>query len=135
MGKPFSYNKKEKLKSRKVLEQLFNTGRSFTVFPLKILYLQPGEKRGFDIKTGVGVSARNFKKAVQRNYIKRLLREVYRTEKTPLYQFLLEREKHLAVFILYIDKALPAYATIKQKMPVALKRLINELNEAVTKNT
>ncbi len=135
MSKPFSYNKQEKLKSRKLLERLFSKGRSFSIFPLKVFYLQPEEKLDFYIKIGVGVSARNFKKATQRNHVKRLLREAYRTEKTPLHQFLREQNKQAAVFILYIDKGEPVFATIKEKMPAALKRLIKELNENSIKNT
>ena len=135
MSKPFSYSKEEKLKSRKLLEQLFSKGRSINIFPLKVFYLQPPEKLDFYIKTGVGVSGRNFKKAVQRNQIKRLLREAYRTEKTALHAFLKEQGKQVAVFILYIDKAAPVFATIKEKMPIALKRLMNELNENTGKNT
>ncbi|HWB24952.1 MAG TPA: ribonuclease P protein component [Chitinophagaceae bacterium] len=134
MSKPFSYNKKEKLKSRKLLEQLFEGGRSFTAFPLKVFYITPGTKLDFYIKAGVGVSGRNFKKAVQRNHIKRLLREAYRTEKAILHQFLQEKDMQAAIFILYVDKALPVYSNIKAKMPLVLKRLINELNEIAVKN-
>lgn len=135
MAKPFSYNKQEKLKSRKLLEQIFREGKTITVFPLKLFYLQPAEKLDFYVKTGVGVSGRNFKKAVQRNHIKRLLREAYRTEKTLLHNFLQQQNTQAVVFILYIDKTLPVFATIKNKMPVALKRLVNALNETVVKNT
>jgi len=135
LSKPFSYNKQEKLKSRKLIEQLFKEGRTFTVFPLKVFYLVPAEKLDFYVKTGVGTSSRNFKKATQRNFVKRVLREAYRTEKTPLHEFLQLKNKQAAVFILYIDKAQPVFSTIKAKMPVAIKRLIHELNEAVSKNT
>ena len=135
MSKPFSYNKQEKLKSRKLLEQLFSKGRSFNVFPLKVFYMLPAEKLDFYIKMGVGVSGRNFKKATQRNRVKRLLREAYRTEKTGLHQFLQEQNMQAAAFVLYIDKAEPVFATIKEKMPIALKRLIKELHENSTKNT
>jgi ribonuclease P protein component len=135
VAKPFSYNKKEKLKSRKLLDQVFKEGKTFTVFPLKLFYLQPAEKMDFFIKTGVGVSGRNFKKAVQRNHVKRLLREAYRTEKTPLHNFLQQQNSQAVVFILYIDKTLPVFTTVKEKMPVALKRLVNALNETAVKNT
>ncbi len=111
------------------MELLFSKGRSFTAFPLKIFYLQPGEKLDFFIKAGVGVSGKTFKKAVERNHIKRLLREAYRTEKTALHQFLLERGMQLVIFILYIDKTPPVYKTIKEKMPFVFKRLMKELNE------
>ena len=118
-----------------MLDQVFKEGKTFTVFPLKLFYLQPADKMDFYIKTGVGVSGRNFKKAVQRNQVKRLLREAYRTEKTPLHSFLQQQNRQAVVFILYIDKTLPVYTTVKNKMPVALKRLVNALNETVIKDT
>lgn len=117
------------------MEEVFSKGKTFTVFPLKVFYLQPAQQLDFCVKTGVGVSSRNFKKAVQRNLVKRLLREAYRTEKIPLHNFLQQQNRQAAVFILYIDKVLPVYSTVKAKMPVALKRLIHELNETVAKNT
>ena len=67
-----------------MLNQLFAEGKSFSVFPVKVFYL-PIQKEGKQmIKVGVGVSARNFKKAVDRNRIKRLLRECYRLNKLSL---------------------------------------------------
>jgi ribonuclease P protein component len=135
MAKQFSYGRQEKLKSRKLIEQLFSRGKSFTVFPLKVLYLRPDEPMDFHVKAGVGASGRIFKKAVERNRIKRLLREAYRTEKQPLCKFLQDANKQAAIFILYIDKAMPVYKTIKDKMPVALNRLIKELNGNAEKNT
>ena len=87
------------------------------------------------LKTGVGVSSRNFKKAVHRNRIKRLLREAYRTEKQPLHVYLNSTEKKLAVFLLFLDKTLPAYSLVKEKTKLCMQRLINQLNEVDIKNT
>ncbi len=87
------------------------------------------------VKAGVGASSRNFKRAVDRNRVKRLLREVYRTEKLPLYQFLEEHNLQAAIFILYIDKVLPDFTILKEKMPHIIKRLIKELHAKAAKNT
>jgi len=130
----FSYSKKEKLKSRKQLEKTFKTGKSFTFFPLKIFYIITDEQDNI-IKTGVGVSSRNFKKAVQRNRIKRLLREAYRTEKQPLHSYLESNEKQLSLFLLFIDKELPQYIFLKEKMKLCIQKLIHQLNEVDIKNT
>lgn len=135
MGKTFTYSRQEKLKSRKLTEQVFKQGKTFTVFPLKVFYAIPTQPLDFNVKVGVGASSRNFKKAVHRNYVKRLLREAYRTEKLPLHQFLQQQNKQVAVFILYLDKTLPTFNVIKAKMPLALQRLARELNEATVKNT
>lgn len=89
----------------------------------------------FNIKIGVGASTKNFKKAVHRNRIKRLLREAYRTEKLLLHNYLQQHNKHIIIFLLFIDKTLPDYTTIKNKMPFILQQLIKELNEEIAANT
>src|SRR4051794_9437484 len=124
MNKIFSYGRKEKLKGRKLYEQVFSNGKSFTVFPIKVFYLQPDVPLDFHVKLGVGVSARNFKKAVERNRIKRLLREAYRTEKLLLHRYLKEHNHQVVVFLLYTDKTLPDFTTLKIKMPLILEHLI-----------
>jgi ribonuclease P protein component len=84
------------------------------------------------VKAGVGVSSRNFKKAVQRNRIRRLLREAYRTEKIPLYHQLENTGGHLNLFLLYIGKEMPEYVLLKEKMRLIIQRLIKELSETVS---
>jgi ribonuclease P protein component len=135
MGKLFSYGRKEKLKGLKLHEHVFSQGKSFTVFPIKIFYLQPDVPLDFPAKVGVGVSTRNFKKAVERNRIKRLLRESYRTEKLLLHKYLKEHNRQVIVFLLYIDKTLPNFKTLKTKMPLIFEQLIKRLNEAGAANT
>ena len=135
MAKPFSYGKKEKLKSRKLTDQLFATGNSFTIFPLKLFYLQPSQILDFPVKAGIGVSKKYFKKAVRRNHIKRLLREVYRAEKKALYHFVEAENKQVILFILYIDKTLPDINQVKNKMPFVLSKLIKQLHETIASNT
>ena len=127
MEKKFSYNKQEKLKSKKQLDRLFKSGKSFTVFPVKVFFVFADEQDNI-IKAGVGVSSRHFKNAVHRNRIKRLLREAYRTEKLPLHTSLNKTGKKLAVFLLFIDKAMPAYALLKQKMQLCIQHLIHEVD-------
>ena len=129
-----TYNKKEKLKSRKQLDALFKSGKTLTVFPVKMFYaLADGQDN--PVKAGVGVSKKFFKKAVQRNRIKRLLREAYRTEKQPLHLQLANSEKQLILFLLFLDKELPSYDLLKEKIRLCIKRLINELHEVDIKNT
>jgi ribonuclease P protein component len=125
-AKKFSYNKKEKLKSRKQFEHIFTEGKSFTIFPVKIYY-ELNQEQDNIIKTGVGVSKKNFRKAVARNRIKRLLREAYRTEKTELLNYLEQNKKQIALFFLYLDKIQPEYFSLKQTIQTAIKKLISEM--------
>ncbi|MDD2793209.1 MAG: ribonuclease P protein component [Sediminibacterium sp.] len=133
MNPPNSYSSQEKLKSRKALESLFTGGKSFSVFPVKVFYaldrVEPGMVRETPVNAGVGVSSKNFRKAVQRNRIKRLLREAYRTQKQAL-QGAVKEEQHVSVFFLYIGKELPEYAPLKESMGKVLERLIEKLNKA-----
>jgi ribonuclease P protein component len=128
LAKTFTYNKKEKLKSRKQLEALFSKGRTFLHFPVKVFYMLPETPLDNVVKAGVGAGSRQFKKAVQRNRIKRLLREAYRLNKQPLHRFLQTHKRQLVVFLLYIDKQMPQNNSIQAKMPVILERLVSELS-------
>ena len=79
------------------------------------------------LQAGFGVSSRHFKKAVDRNRIKRLSREAYRLQKGPLLQRLEEKGRSMAVFFLYTGKELPEYAIVSEKIGVALQKLIKEI--------
>ena len=123
----FSYNKFEKLKSRKQIELLFAQGKSISSFPVKVFYLSIDHTPLHPVQVGVGVSARNFKKAVDRNTIKRRMREAYRLHKLPLHEHLVAAEKSVAVFILWIDKQLPTTEVLQDLMPTVIEKLIKQL--------
>jgi len=118
-----SYPRTEKLKSRKLIQQLFSEGKSVTVSPVKCFYLLHPAGLNECIQTGVGVSSRNFKKAVHRNRIKRLLREAYRLNNHSLHQALLQKQKQVAVFILYTGKEMPTFQSLQKTVQAALEKL------------
>ena len=127
MAGTFSYNKFEKLKSRKQIELLFAKGKSISAFPVKVFYLPVDHTPVHPVQVGVGVSARNFKKAVDRNTIKRRMREAYRLHKLPLHEHLVAQQKSVAVFILWIDKQMPTTVALQDLMPTVIEKLIKQL--------
>ena len=124
----YTFPAAEKLKSRKQIEQLFREGKSFSNFPFRILWLYAGKQAAF-LQTGFTVSSKQFKKAVDRNRIKRLMREAYRLQKNELNKLLTENKKQLAVFFIYVGNELPEYELIFDKTGHVLKRLIKIINE------
>lgn len=118
----FTLKGTERLKSRKLIQQLFKEGNSFSHFPFRVVYL-PIENHTTPLQAGFTVSIRNFKKAVDRNRIKRLMRESYRLQKNNLQTSLEENHKNLAVFFIYQGNRLPAYEEVFEKIGRALGRL------------
>jgi ribonuclease P protein component len=127
MEKKFTLKKVERLKRRKVIEKLFSEGRAVTSFPIRVQYKMDDPLLTVSLQAGFSVSSRNFKKAVDRNRIKRLLREAYRLQKAPLEQALQTKQQQLALFLIYTGKELPAYALIKEKVEVVLKKLLQAI--------
>jgi len=128
--KRFGFGKKEKLKSRKQIEDLFLNGKNFAAFPLRITYqFIPSEESSLQV--GVTAGKKYFKKAVDRNRLKRLVREAYRLQKNDLAEILKQKKLKGSLFFVYTDKTISSFSTVKEAMNKALKRLekIAEANE------
>ncbi len=122
-----SFSGKERLKSKKLIEQIFIEGSSVSAFPLRLVYLQTSFDDGSKIKTGISVSKRNFKKAVDRNRIKRLLREAYRLHKNLYFN---NTTTQYAFMILYIGKDKPSLTQIEIRMLL----LFEKFSKAISKD-
>ena len=75
------YPKSERLKSKSTIDLLFSKGKSVSKYPLRMVYVPLSSETKSDIQIGVSVSKKYFKKAVDRNYFKRVLRETFRFNK------------------------------------------------------
>jgi ribonuclease P protein component len=122
VAKQFTLGKEERLKSRKQTELLFSEGKRFTITPFRFHYsFNKAEKAS--LQFGAGVSKKNFKKAVDRNRIKRLMREAYRLQKITLQGKLSEQNIKLNIFIIYLGKELPVYKEVYEKAGKGLDKL------------
>lgn len=130
MPNTYTYQKKDKLKSRKQTQFLFAKGHAITNFPIRLIYtIQEKEQSDFGLlKAGVGAPSRIFRKAVERNRIKRLLREGYRLERPAFEKLILIKNKQVNLFFLYIDVNLLTQKEIQAKIQVLLAKLVAKIN-------
>ena len=123
MVKRFGLGKKERLKSRKQIDTLFLQGQRFAQFPLRVTYqFLPSAEPG--IQVGVTASKKHFKRAVDRNRLKRLMREAYRLQKNELIEKMVSGGLKGFVFFMYTDRTIASFDTIRQAMSQALIKLL-----------
>jgi ribonuclease P protein component len=118
----FRFTKAERLKSRKQIDKLFADGKAFSVFPVRTIYQFTPAEQG-SLQVGVTASKRYFKRAVDRNRLKRLMREAYRLQKEELFFQVKEVKKSGSVFFIYTDKTIADFETVKGAMAKCLQRL------------
>jgi ribonuclease P protein component len=119
-----TYPKAEKLKSKNTIDLLFSEGKSVSKYPLRLVYVPIDLENGEQIKMGVSVSKKYFKKAVDRNYFKRVLRETYRLNKHIL---LSKTDKIYAFMFFYQSKDRLTYQEINQKTIALFEKFIQGL--------
>jgi len=125
-----TFRNNERLCHKKSIDELFLNGQSFFVYPFKIIWINVKEDVECPARIIMSVPKRNFKKAVQRNHIKRLIREVYRKNKSVLYQYLTERKLQINFALIYTAKVKLSYQELDGKIIQVLDRLI-KANEKI----
>lgn len=121
-----TYPKSERLKSKYIIDLLFSKGKSVSKYPLRLVYM-PLEECDEPIKMGVSVSKKHFKKAVDRNYFKRVLRETYRLNK----QLLLDNtSKPYAYMFMYQSKDRLSYEEINTKTIQVFEKFVTAVQES-----
>jgi ribonuclease P protein component len=111
-----SFKKVERLSKKKLIQELFNKGSSFYLHPFKVLFLKSTDSKLNQILVSVPKS--NFKRAVDRNTIKRRIREGYRLNKSAMVS-----DKNFLIAYIYSAKDILPSATIHQKITLSLKRI------------
>ena len=117
----------ERLKSRKIIESLFKKGASFGQYPLRLVYLPlPEQEESPPVKIAISVPKRKFAKAVDRNRIKRQIREAWRLNKGIMYKKLPPQSPSFAFMIIYVAKEPLSYQEIEQATKSMMFRFVKK---------
>lgn len=119
-----TYPKQEKLKSKTTIDLLFSEGKSVSKYPLRLVYVPVTDENAEKLKIGVSVSKKHFKKAVDRNYYKRVLRETYRLNKQLLTDNL---DQPYAMMFFYQTKERLTYQEIQEKTVQLFEKFIAQI--------
>ena len=123
--------KQERLKSKKLIEKLYSEGNSVKAFPLRMMFVQTAHTSDFPCQVGVSVAKRNFKKAPDRNRLKRLMRETYRLQKEIVYNNL---EQPYVFMISYIGREEIKYEELYPKMEKLLTLFVEKVKNKADEN-
>jgi ribonuclease P protein component len=117
------FDRAERLKSRKLIEKIFAEGQSFAVFPLRLVFIKTELPEGGDrVQAAFSVSKRNFRSAVNRNRIKRQMREAYRLKKG----IMPHTTDQFAWMLLYVAREPLPYSQIETAMALLIKKFIKK---------
>jgi ribonuclease P protein component len=112
-----TFSKEERLCSKKLLTELFTNGSSFLVYPYRVTWLAANPEQTIPAQVVIGVSKKKFKRSVDRNLIKRKIREAYRLNKAKLfYSYLISGDKKILLSLNYIGKEILEFDTLNNKL-------------------
>ncbi len=137
MPERFLYTQAERLKSEKKIAQLFKVGQSFPAYPLRLIYIASDSESQteYPIQVSFSVPKKKFKLAVDRNLLKRRLRESYRLHKNDVYAQLYgingekKQLKNYSFMILYVANDILPYSDIEKGMKKMLRKFIEEVKK------
>ena len=124
-----TFNKRERIVSKKLIEQLFSKGSSFSIsaFPLRIVVMEPARVTDdVPVQVLVSVSKRHFKHAVDRNRVKRQIREAYRHHKQILTDKV-QQQQTLAIAFIWLADGLHESATVEKSVRILLGKAAERL--------
>ena len=126
-----TFKKIERLCSQKLITELFSKGKFFYINPFKVVYYKTELPFNTPSQLLISVSKRNFKKAVDRNKIKRLIRESFRKNNSLFYNFCTLNNIQCVFMISYNTKIILSYSEIENKIKLILQRLVMEYEKSL----
>ncbi len=121
-----TFGKDERLHKKILIKKLFTEGASFYVYPFRVTALQTDLSSVAPIQILISVPKQVIKNAVDRNLLKRRIREAYRKNKQIQYKSLLEKHVKMLVCFTYTAKTILPYSVIQDKIIILLQRLMEE---------
>ncbi len=124
----YTFKAGERLKSKKEISRLFSNGKSFISEPFKVIWDYSEIEINYPAQIAISVPKRNFKKAVDRNFIKRQTREGYRKNKYILYRYLTHKNLNVSLIIIYLSRKKLETLEIEKSIIKLIDLLINKIN-------
>ena len=123
----FKFPKKQKLCDESAIKKMFSSGRSFVVNPIRLVWKEEGNPDNEAIKSIIVVPKKKLKLAVNRNSVKRRMKEAFRLHKSELELSLRNKNKQLNIALIYQKEEIITYKAIEEKIKLILDRLIEEI--------
>ena len=127
--RPFSFPKSHRLTSRTLIERVFQSGTVVKSFPFLVRILPLESVSDSSTQVLISVPKRTFKRAVDRNRIKRWMRESWRMERLPLEDALRSKNQKWAVVFIFVGKEMPDWNVCSAAMKKLIHRSMLLLNE------
>jgi ribonuclease P protein component len=125
----YTFKKEERLCNKRLLEQLFSSGSSFLCYPFRVSWLKAVTAQPAVVQVVFAVAKKRYKRAVDRNLIKRRTREAYRLHKQELlYKPMQEQDLQVILSINYIGKEINDFTLMDKKMVKLLTQLSEQIN-------
>jgi ribonuclease P protein component len=130
MALRYTLGSDSRLKREQHIETLFRTGKAFSVYPVRVIWLlQPRGEEPSATRVGFSAPKKKFKRAVDRGRVKRLLREAWRLQQHELLPSIPEGQQ-MHMFLLFTDAALPAYEVVFEAVGKGIERIKKALADA-----